>query len=256
MHHAPLGHHGHPVRHRQGLLLVVRDVDGRGAGGLDQPAKLLPHVQAEPGVEVAEGLVQQEAVGLGRQGAGQGDPLLLAAGELVGLASGQVRHLHAGEVRGGQLAPLGARHAAHFRPELHVLPHGHVGPEGVVLEHHGRVAVLDGRVGDVPLAQHDVPAAGVGQPGDDPQQRGLAAPAGPQQEEELPRLDGQRDVVHRHRGRAAVAVDLRDVLHQDSLHVEYALETPDAVAGASRQSMPQAPNLKHQASNKLQKQKA
>lgn len=42
---------------------------------------LLQHLGRDDGVECRERVVQQQNVGLGVEGAGQGDPLLLAAGE-------------------------------------------------------------------------------------------------------------------------------------------------------------------------------
>jgi hypothetical protein len=63
----------------------VGDVDGRDAGLLldllEPDAGLLP----ELGVQVREGLVQQEHVGVVDEGAGQRDPLLLAARQLAGI---------------------------------------------------------------------------------------------------------------------------------------------------------------------------
>ena len=46
---------------------------------------------AEGGVEAAEGLVEQDDAGVGRQRPGQGHPLLLAARELVRHAAAQPR---------------------------------------------------------------------------------------------------------------------------------------------------------------------
>jgi hypothetical protein len=46
------------------------------------------HVEAKAGVEVAQWLIEQQAVALCGQGAGQGDSLLLSAGKLVWLAGG------------------------------------------------------------------------------------------------------------------------------------------------------------------------
>ena len=71
-------------RHR--LLLVVRDVDHGEAEPLLQLADLLAHLAAQPGVEVAERLVEQQHRRLQHQGAGDGDALLLAARQLRRLA--------------------------------------------------------------------------------------------------------------------------------------------------------------------------
>ena len=80
----PFVHHGDLVGDRHRLLLVVGDVDRRDRQGLLEAADLAAHVDAELGVEVGEGLVEQEHPGLDDDRPGEGDPLLLAAGELVG----------------------------------------------------------------------------------------------------------------------------------------------------------------------------
>ena len=64
--------------HHQGL--------GKGPDGALEQGQ---HVGAGPAVQVAGGLVGQDQGGLGHQGPGDGHPLLLPAGELVG---------HAGEL--------------------------------------------------------------------------------------------------------------------------------------------------------------
>ncbi|MNE99838.1 hypothetical protein D3C80_1985710 [compost metagenome] len=51
---------------------------------LTQPAA---QVAADAGVQGAEGLVQQQQTGFDGQGAGQGDALALAAGQLAGIAA-------------------------------------------------------------------------------------------------------------------------------------------------------------------------
>ncbi len=79
-------HHRDPVRHRQRLLLVVRHVDERDADLPLDALQLDLQALAELQVERAERLVEQEDLRQVDQGAGERDPLLLAAGELAGLA--------------------------------------------------------------------------------------------------------------------------------------------------------------------------
>ena len=61
--------------------------------GLD-PLELELHLPAQLEVEGAERLVEQQHLGPVDQRPGQRDPLLLAAGELVRLAAGQLRRAH------------------------------------------------------------------------------------------------------------------------------------------------------------------
>ena len=88
-----LVHHHDPVRHRQGFLLVVGDVDRGDAERLLQRADLLAQRDADLGVQGRQGLVEQQHLRLDRERPGQGHALLLAAGELVGIAGAQGRQL-------------------------------------------------------------------------------------------------------------------------------------------------------------------
>ena len=74
--------HCHPVAEVEGLLLLVRDEDGGDPDPPDQPLELAAGALAQRRIEVRERLVEQQHARLGRQGAGERDPLLLAAGEL------------------------------------------------------------------------------------------------------------------------------------------------------------------------------
>ena len=68
--------------------------------------------------------------------------------------------------------------------EAHVLAHGHVRVERVVLEHHRDVAVLRLDVVDDLLVNGDRPPADLLEPGEHAQQRRLAAPRGADQDGE------------------------------------------------------------------------
>src|SRR5215203_169640 len=67
------------IRHLHRLFLVVGDQDGSYPDVFVQAAKPSPQFLADPGVEGAEGLVQQENVRLDSEGARQGHPLALAS---------------------------------------------------------------------------------------------------------------------------------------------------------------------------------
>ena len=80
LHHA-VRHDDDGIRHRERLLLVVRDIDEGDAEALvhlfELDLHLLPHLE----VEGAEGLVEEQDLGLVDEGAGDGDALLLPARE-------------------------------------------------------------------------------------------------------------------------------------------------------------------------------
>ena len=86
--------HGDAVRHRQRLVLVVRDVDHRDAEPLVQPAHLELHLLAQLLVERAERLVHQHELGLEHERARDGDALLLAAGKLRRPPRAEAGELH------------------------------------------------------------------------------------------------------------------------------------------------------------------
>ena len=68
------------------------------------------------------------------------DPLLLAAGELVGEALGHARQTDEIEQFAGTLAALGRRDLAHLEPEGDVVQGVHVREQAVGLEDHAEVA--------------------------------------------------------------------------------------------------------------------
>jgi hypothetical protein len=167
------------------------------------------HVDPQPGVEVAERLVEQEEQGIAHQGAAHRDPLALAAGELRRLALEQAVDLQqCGDPR-HRLVLLRLGHAAAFHAEGDVAADRHRRIERVGLEHHGDVAVL-GRYGvDHPVADLDSAAVWLLQPGDHVQQRGLAAARRAQQHGELAVLDREVDALQ-HLGVAEALVQTPD----------------------------------------------
>ena len=86
----PSAHHRDPVGHGERLLLVVRHVDERDADLALELPQLELQVLAELGVERAERLVEQQHLRVEHQRPGQGDALLLAAGELRRTALGEI----------------------------------------------------------------------------------------------------------------------------------------------------------------------
>ena len=102
-----------------------------------------------------------------------------------------------------------------FRREADVLGHGHVRVEGVVLEHHGHVAVLRGQVVDGFATHAQGPRGDVLQARDHPQGRRLARAGRADQDHELPFGDVQVQLGHR---RQSVRVDLAHLFQVHSCH--------------------------------------
>jgi hypothetical protein len=118
------------------------------------------HLHAELGIQVGQGFVEQEDLGFADDRPADGDPLALAAGELLGLALEQLVETENFRCSADTLLPLGAGQLGHAQRETHVLGDGHMGIERVGLEHHGHTAFrrrdpLHGLAvdGDLPLGK-------------------------------------------------------------------------------------------------------
>ena len=176
---------------RERLRLVVRDVHGGRAHLADQRGDLHAHPLAQVGVQVGQWFVAQDQPGVGDQRAGERDTLLLAAGQLVRVSSGELGQPHSLEHRQGTGPALGATDPAAAQRERHVVQRGHVRPQRVVLEHHRQVTLLGGHMRTVgrhgPSADGDQPAVDSLDAGQAPQQRRLAGPGRTEQHEERPR---------------------------------------------------------------------
>ena len=85
-----LVHDDDPVGHREGLLLVVRDVDEHQPELSLEVAQLDPHAKLQQPVEVAERLVEQERLRLRHEHARERDALLLPARERSRLPVGEL----------------------------------------------------------------------------------------------------------------------------------------------------------------------
>jgi hypothetical protein len=75
-----VGEHRHPVRHRHRLGLIVRHIDHGDADLAMDTLDLDLHLLAQVLVERAEGLVEQQHIGIEHEAARERHPLLLAAG--------------------------------------------------------------------------------------------------------------------------------------------------------------------------------
>ena len=204
---APGLHDDDAVGHGHGLLAVMRHVDGREAEPVLQRLDLVAQLHAHLGVEVGQGLVEQEEQRIDGERPAEGDALALSAREIGDLAvfeTGQPQELqHLGHAPAHRLA----LDAAQAQPVADVAEHGHVRPQGVGLEDHGDVALLRRERGDVLAEQADGPARGFLEAGDGAQQRGLAAAGGTEDGHELARRDGKVDAVqHRHRAVAHMQI--------------------------------------------------
>ncbi len=206
--------HDDPVGHGHGLDLVVGDVDHGVAEPAVQAGKLHPHLDAELGVEVRERLVEKKDAGLAHDGAPDRHPLALAARELPRPPRQQRLDLqHPGRLGDAPL-DLGLGRADVLEPEGEIVPHRHVGIERVGLEDHGEAAPCRRQLVGPLAVDADLAAADLFEPGDHPQERGLAAARGAHEHAELALLDPEVDAVDD----LGVAVALLDVIELEGRH--------------------------------------
>ena len=129
----------HAAAHVVDHLAVVGD-DDDGRAGLVDPVEQLHDPDRGDRVEVAAGLVGQQQRRVVDEGAGDRDALLLAAGELVGVAVELGREADQAQRRRHLLADFGAAGADHLQRVGDVVVDGPVGEQLEVLEDGADVA--------------------------------------------------------------------------------------------------------------------
>ncbi len=206
--------HEHAVAHQHRFLDVVRDHQDR----FDRHAPFLPEVEQvgaqglrRQHVERRERLVHQEDLRLHDQRAGEADALAHAARKLLGI--GGFEAVEADDVDRLQraLARFVERNALRPEADFDIVEHGEPGEQREALEHHRHAfcRAVDRLAGD-----RDLPRGRVRQPGDDAQQRRLAAAGTAEQPDDFARPEAHRNVLqHRRAGFAgALGEGLADVV--------------------------------------------
>ena len=211
----PVAHHRDAVAHRHRLGLIVGDVQRRRPQLLVQPRDVRPHLDAQLGVEIAQGLVHQERLGRAHDRPPQRNPLALTATQGARPPSEQLADPQPRRDPPHALADRRLLDPLHLEREAHVLIDRHVRVQRVGLEHHRDVAVLRGDVVDDPRADRDRARRRVLEPRDHPQRRRLAGARRPDQDRELAVGDLEVQPVH---GARAVREHLRDAVERDLRH--------------------------------------
>lgn len=166
----PVAQDGHPVGEPYGLVDVMGDQEHGRAVLAAQLVDQVVHLQPGQRVQGGERLVQQQQFGLPHQGPGEGDPLGLAAGERGGPGLGVPFQTHFGE------RPQPVRRTGSGQGD------GHVGEDLLGRYEAGFLEDDRAALGH----QHLSPVGPVQRP-EDAQQRRLAAAAGSEKGDELPR---------------------------------------------------------------------
>ena len=186
------------IGHDHGLVLIV----GNENGGQTQFLMDLPDAGlqglAKLGINGGQGLVQQQDLGMGDNGTGQGNPLLLTAGQTGGILVFLAFQLHQFHRPADMIGNFIFGHFLHFQSETNVLFHRHVGEQRVLLKDHADIALAGGNVGYILPVQDDGAFRDLLQAGQTPQKGGLAAAGGTQKGYQISFFNIQLDMVQDH----------------------------------------------------------
>ncbi len=189
----------HPARVARHFRFVRHDQDGD--AGLVEFLEQLHDLHARGGVEGAGGLIGQQHDRRVYERAGDGDPLLLSAGELCGDVSHAVTEPHPFERRLGPRAPLPARHARVQERQLDVVEGTGAAEQVELLEDEADLPVANlregvpGQFGNRLPVDDDAPAGGGVEAADHVHEGRLAGTGRPHHGQELPAFDAHRHVV-------------------------------------------------------------
>ncbi|MPM14447.1 hypothetical protein SDC9_60809 [bioreactor metagenome] len=122
------------------------DVDHRSLEAVVQGGNLCAHLDTKFCVEVGERFVKEEYLGLADDCAAYCNTLSLSTGEGLGLSVKQFFDLEDLGCFTYTLIDLFLGELADLQSECHVIIHGHVGIQSIVLEYHGDVSVFRGNI--------------------------------------------------------------------------------------------------------------
>ncbi len=201
LHHPTARHHGQPVGHDHGLLLIVGDEQEGNAHLRLNALELDLHLLAQLEIERAQRLIEQQQLGTIHQRPRQRHALLLPAGKLAGPTCFMPGERHEFEHLAYTALDLTLGHTLAAQAECHVVGHAQMRKQRVRLEHRVDVAPVRRQLRDVRAAQQDASQTGKLEAAHHIERGGLAAARGTEQAEKLARGNVQRQVVH-HIGRA------------------------------------------------------
>ena len=157
--------------------------------------ELLLHLLAQLQVERAERLVEQQHARLVDERAGDGDALLLTAGELGHVAVGVVLKAYQTQHTHDLLRDNILRLLLDGQAEGDVVVDVHVREERVFLEYGVDLALVGRDVHDVLAVKEDLALGGLQEAAEDAQQRRFAAAGGTEQGDELIFVNVQADAL-------------------------------------------------------------
>ena len=196
---SPLMQEAHAVADLAGERHLVRRDQHRHPVGL-QPANDVEHLADEFGIEGRRDLVEQHHLGVHGQRPGDGDALLLAAGELVGIRIGAGSETESGQHLQRVGACLALRDLQHLaRTDGDVVGDRHVREQIEALEHHADAASdrvrVEAGLGDVDTVEQHLAVVDRFEHVDAAQERRLARPGGADQRDHVALGDVEIDAV-------------------------------------------------------------
>ena len=208
-----VAHQQRAIGQHERVVAVMRHADdGQVRQALVQRLQFAAHRCAQVGVERRQRLVEQQHVRLDHECARQRDALLHPARQLRGQVMARIAELHELQRIGDAARHFRRRHAACAQPECDVLEHRQVREQRVILEQQTKIALVRRRIGQVASGhgQRAGQAVGLHEPGDEAQQRGLAAAALAEHGQKFTGTDRQRQIFQ-HRACAVAHAQVFDL---------------------------------------------
>ena len=192
------------------------DDDGDAHGLVDGPQQLQDGAGGI-GVQGAGGLIAQQILGIGGQGPGDSNPLLLAAGELGGELVRLVLQTHQLQKISGPLLRLPLLYAGDLQREAHVLQHTSLLQQVEALEDHGNTSAHFQQLrlrqgGHVPAVDDDLAGAGPLQQVDAADEGAFAGAGKADDTENLAVVDGKVDIPQGFHGTGSALKGLGEFL--------------------------------------------
>ena len=186
----PAIHDGQQIGQDQRLVVIVRHVDRGDVELLEQDLQIDAVFLPQRLIQIGEGLVQQEQCRVSGDAAPESHSLLLTARQGPRLSIQEIGELHPHELARPLILGLGHRvQFGRLLPEHEIRQDVRSGAqmriERVLLKHHADAPITRTNILHVHIVVPHFSRIRRDQTGDDSQERGLAAPAGPQDDEGL-----------------------------------------------------------------------
>ncbi len=179
----------HPVTHRHRLNLIMGHIQRGGLQTGMQLAQLRTHLHPQLGVKVRKRLIHQKRGRFPHNRPTHRHPLPLPTRQRLRLTIQKVGDLQ--HLSGLIHPPLNLRfiHLPKLQTKRHIVKHGHMRIQRIILEHHGNIAVLGRHIVHHPLTDLDRPLGDLLQTRQHPQQRRLPTPRRTNQHHKLAIID-------------------------------------------------------------------